>query len=234
MKESPGSAVWFAKQPQLPPERRAVKAHVDDIAPVAGVDGLAIVPVRIRFGIESFGVNAYSAAAGGRVIEEHDETTAGAGRHEELYFVAEGHARFTLDGEELDAPTGTFVFVSDPKVRRGAVAAGERTTVLVVGGVPGRPFQGSPWEAWLEAAPFLDAGEPERAVEILERALARYPGNPNVLYNLACVEALAGRTDAALTHLADAVERDPRTREWAQTDSDFDSVRSDPRFPVTG
>ena len=96
--------------------------------------------------------------------------------------------------------------------------------MLVVGGVPGRPFQGSPWEAWLEAAPFLDAGEPERAVEILERALARYPGNPNVLYNLACVEALAGRTDAALTHLADAVERDPRTREWAQTDSDFDGL----------
>ena len=146
----------------MPPERRAEKAHLDEIAPVAGVERLAIVPVRIRFGIESFGVNAYSASAGGRVIEEHDELSAGAGRHEELYFVAEGHARFTLDGEEIDAPAGTFVFVSDPKVRRGAVAVGERTTVLVVGGVPGRLFQASPWEAWLEAAPFLDAGERAR------------------------------------------------------------------------
>jgi tetratricopeptide (TPR) repeat protein len=218
----------------LPPERRAEKAHLEEIAPVAGVDGLAILPVRIRFGIESFGVNAYSASAGGRVIEEHDELSAGAGRHEELYLVAEGEALFTLDGEELPAPAGTLVFVSDPKVRRGAVAAGERTTVLVVGGVPGRPFQASPWEAWLEASPFLAAGEPERGVEVMERALAVYPGNPNVLYNLACLESLAGRTDAALTHLAEAVERDPRTREWAQNDSDLDPVRSDPRFPAAG
>jgi quercetin dioxygenase-like cupin family protein len=218
----------------LPPERRAERAHLDEIGPVAGAEGLAIVPIRIRFEIESFGVNGYSASAGGRVIEEHDELSAGAGRHEELYFVAEGHARFTLDGEEVDAPAGTFVFVSDPKVRRGAVAAGERTTVLVVGGVPGRPFQPSPWEAWLEAAPFLDAGEPERGAEILERALAVYPGNPNVLYNLACLESRAGRTEAALSHLAEAVERDPRTRDWAQTDSDLDSIRSDPRFPAAG
>ncbi len=218
----------------MQPERRAGKAHLDEIAPVAGVEGLAILPIRIRFGIQSFGVNAYSAPAGGRVIEEHDELTAGAGRHEELYFVAEGHADFTLDGEDLPAPAGTFVFVSDPKVRRGAVAGGERTTVLVVGGVPGRPFQASPWEAWLEASPILEAGAPDRAVEILERALAMYPGNPNVLYNLACVESRAGRRDAALTHLAEAVERDPRTREWAQNDSDFDAIRPDPRFPAAG
>lgn len=189
--------------------------------------------MRVRFGIESFGVNAYTARAdGGRVIEEHDELSAGAGRHEELYFVARGHAVFTLDGEEADAPAGTFVFVSDPKVRRGAVGLEEGTTVLVAGGVPGKAFQASPWEAWLEASPHLEAGEPERGVEILERTLAAYPGNPNVLYNLSCLEALAGRADHALEHLAQAVERNPRTREWAQTDSDFDAIRADPRFPA--
>ena len=215
----------------MPPEGRAEKAHLDEIAAVAGVEGLAILPVRIRFGIESFGVNAYSAAAGGRVIEEHDELSAGAGRHEELYFVAKGHARFTLDGEELDAPAGTFVFVSDPKVRRGAVGLEEGTTVLVVGGVPGKAFRASPWEAWLEAAPHMESGDHERGIEIFERTLADYPGNPNVLYNLACFESLAGRTDDALEHLGEAVVADPRTREWAQADSDFDAIRSDPRFP---
>ena len=189
--------------------------------------------MRVRFGIESFGVNAYRALAdGGRVIEEHDELSAGAGRHEELYFVARGHAVFTLDGEEVDAPAGTFVFVSEPRVRRGAVGLEEGTTVLVVGGVPGKAFQASPWEAWLEATPYLEAGEPERAIEIFERTLASYPGNPNVLYNLACFEALAGRADDALEHLAQAVEGDPRTSAWAQTDSDFDAIRSDPRFPA--
>jgi hypothetical protein len=217
----------------LRPDRRVEKAHLDEISGVVGASEFGIVPVRVRFGIESFGVNAYTALSkGGRVIEEHDELTAGAGRHEELYFVSKGHALFTLDGEELDAPAGTFVFVSEPNVRRGAIGLEEGTTVLVVGGVPGKAFQPSPWEAWLEAAPHLEAGVPERGIEIFERTLATYPGNPNVLYNLACFEALAGRTDDALEHLAEAVEADPRTREWAQNDSDFDALRADPRFPA--
>lgn len=43
-------------------------------------------PIRIRFGISSFGVNAYSSPnAGGRIIEEHDELGVGAGHHDELY-----------------------------------------------------------------------------------------------------------------------------------------------------
>ena len=215
------------------PDRRAEKAHLDEISRVVGAAEFGIVPVRVRFGIESFGVNAYTALSkGGRVIEEHDELGAGAGRHEELYFVSKGHAIFTLHGEEVDAPAGTFVFVSEPNVRRGAIGLEEGTTVLVVGGVPGKAFQPSPWEAWLEAAPHLEAGEPERGIEIFERTLAAYPGNPNVLYNLACFEALAGHTDDALEHLAEAVEADPRTREWAQKDSDFDSTRADPRFPA--
>jgi hypothetical protein len=216
----------------LPPDRRAQKAHLDEITPVAGAGELGILPVRMRFGIESFGVNAYRALSdGGRVIEEHDELSSGAGRHEELYFVSKGHAIFTLDGEEVDAPAGTFIFVSDPKVRRGAIGHEEGTTVLVIGGVPGKAFQASPWEAWLEAAPFLEAGDPEGGIEIFERTLAAHSGNPNVLYNIACFEALAGHADDALEHLAEAVEADPRTREWAQNDSDFDSVRADPRFP---
>jgi len=217
----------------LRPDRRAEKAHLDEISRVVGAAEFGIVPVRVRFGIESFGVNAYTALSqGGRVIEEHDELSAGAGRHEELYFVSKGRAIFTLDGEEVDAPAGTFVFVSEPNVRRGAIGLEEGTTVLVVGGVPGKAFEPSPWEAWLEAAPYLEAGEPELGIEIFERTLAAYPGNPNVLYNLACFEALAGHTDDALEHLAVAVEADPRTREWAQNDSDFDSIRADPRFPA--
>jgi hypothetical protein len=188
-------------------------------------------PVRLRFGVRSFGVNAYAPGEGGRVVEEHDELGAGAGRHEELYLVAKGHAVFTLDGEEVDAPAGTFVFVSDPAVRRGALARDADTVVLAVGGVPGEPFRPSPWEAWLEAEPHLEAGELDRGVEILERALSDHPGNPNVLSNLACFESLAGRHDAALTHLAEAIAGDPRSRDWVQSDADFDPIRNDPRFP---
>lgn len=188
-------------------------------------------PVRLHFGINSFGINAYSASADERVIEEHDELGHGAGGQEELYFVAAGHATFELGGEEVDAPAGTLVFVRDPAVRRGAIAIEGDTTVLVVGGVPGRAFEPSPWEAWLAAKPLLDAGQPDRGAAVFLEALERHPGNPNVLYNLACFESLAARPDDALAHLVQAIELDPRMREWAQTDDDFAAIREDPRFP---
>jgi tetratricopeptide (TPR) repeat protein len=208
-------------------------ASLEGIRTVHSSSAFDIKPVRIHFGIESFGVNAYTAAeAGGQVIEEHDELGHGAGRHEELYFVAKGHAVFELGGEEVDAPAGTLVFVGDPAVQRSAGAKEAGTTVLVVGGVIGRAFQPSPWESWLAAMPHLEAGQPEEGVDIFLEALARYPGNPNVLYNLACFESLAGRRDDALGHLEQAVEADPRTRDWAQTDSDFDAIRDDERFPT--
>jgi tetratricopeptide (TPR) repeat protein len=85
--------------------------------------------------------------------------------------------------------------------------------------------------AWLAATPLLDAGRPDRGAGVVLPALERHPGNPNVLYNLACFESLAGRPDDALAHLAEAIELDPRVREWAQTDEDFEAIREDPRFP---
>jgi tetratricopeptide (TPR) repeat protein len=208
-------------------------ARLDEIPRVSSsASSFDIRPIRVHFGLGSFGINAYSAPeAGGHVIEEHDELGDGAGRHEELYYVASGRAKFTLNGEEIDAPTGTLVFVSDPTVRRGAVAQDPGTTVLVVGGVPGKAFESSPWEAWLEAMLFQEAGEPGRGVDVFLEALERYPGNPNVLYNLACFESLAGRADEALVHLSEAIELRPEMTEWAQTDSDFDAIRSDARFP---
>jgi tetratricopeptide (TPR) repeat protein len=190
------------------------------------------IPIRIPLGIAAFGVNAYgSREAGGHVIEEHDELGAGAGRHEELYLVLGGHARFVVGGEELDAPAGTLVFVRDPATRRAATAVEPDTTVLVVGGTAGEAFRPSPWESWLEALPFYKTGEFDAAAAVLERALALHPDNPNVLYNLACCEALAGRSEDALEHLTRSAERDPRVVEWAASDEDLDSIRDDERFP---
>jgi hypothetical protein len=205
--------------------------RLEDLPLVKSSADFGVRPVRLHFGIDSFGVNAYSASASERVIEEHDELGHGAGRHEELYFVATGHATFELGGEEVDAPAGTVIFVRDPAVRRGAVAQEADTTVLVVGGVPGRAFEPSPWEAWLAAKPLLDAGQPDRGAAVFLEALERHPGNSNVLYNLACFESLAGRPDDALAHLTEAIELDPRMREWARADEDFAAIRDDPRFP---
>ena len=207
-------------------------AQLDDLPLIVSGAEFGVRPVRLHFGITSFGINAYTAEnPGDQVIEDHDETTSGAGRHEELYVVVSGRAVFQVSGESLEAPAGTLVFVGDPEIRRGAVAVQAGTTVLAIGGTPGRRFEPSPWEAWLAAKPFLDQGRPEEGIGVFEDALERYPGNPNVLYNLACFEALAGRSEDALSHLEGAVAKDPRTREWAQTDEDFDSIRDDPRFP---
>src|SRR5262245_42334237 len=77
------------------------------------------IPVRRPLGVASFGVNAWSGHAGTELVPDHDETATG---HEELYVVTEGHARFTLDGDVVEAPAGTVVHVPDPATTRGAVA----------------------------------------------------------------------------------------------------------------
>ena len=209
-------------------------AHLDELEshPV-GSEGLRWRPVRRRFGVEAFGVNAYTADAGQEVVEHHDEVPqgGGAGGHQELYVVVRGHATFELDGEEVDAPAGTLVFVRDPAVRRGAVAREPDTAVLAVGGAPGEPYRISPWEYAFEAFGYHRTGEYERGLEHLRRGLDRYPDNWSLLFNLACYESLLGRREDALEHLARAVELSPRALELAQTDEDFDPIRDDPRFP---
>jgi len=93
-------------------------------------------PVRHHFGITAFGINVWTARdAGDRIINEHDE--AGPDPNEELYLVLRGRAVFELDDERLDAPAGTLVFVRSD-VKRTAFADEAGTTIIAVGGVPGK------------------------------------------------------------------------------------------------
>jgi mannose-6-phosphate isomerase-like protein (cupin superfamily) len=194
-----------------------------DRIPVAG--GTQFRPIRHALGVSAFGVNAYTAAAaGGEVIEPHDETGTGSGHHEELYVVVAGHATFELDGEEIDAPMGTLVFVR-PEQHRGATAREAGTTVLVIGGKPGAAGPPSPFEFWYRATPAYEAGDFEAAYAIASEALSVYPDNPSLHYNLACYAALAGRREDALRHIGVAFEGRPEARSWAERDSDLDSIR---------
>lgn len=206
-------------------------AHVDDLEDLPVDDeGLRWRPVRRRFGIEAFGVNAYTAArAGQRVVEEHEERDG----HEELYFVAAGRARFRLGEEDVAAPAGTFVFVR-PGTRRGAVADEAGTTVVAIGAKPGQVFSPSPWEDAFAAFGYRRRGDSARGREELRRAIEARPDAWQGHYNAACFEALEGDRDAALAHLGRAVELDGHALEVAATDSDLDSIRSDPRFPRGG
>ena len=104
-------------------------------------------PIRRPLGVSAFGINAYTAgAAGDEVVEDHTETQNG---HEEIYAVIAGHATFTVDGEEIDAPAGTIVFVRDPALIRAARATADDTTIFMVGGPAGVPYAVSRWEASL-------------------------------------------------------------------------------------
>jgi tetratricopeptide (TPR) repeat protein len=204
--------------------------RIEEVEPIGVVDGqLQWRPLRRTLGIESFGINAYTANAGDLVVEEHDETGAGAGHHQELYVVVTGHAAFTVNGEEIDGPVGTCVFLDDPKERRAARALEDGTTVLAIGGERGAAFKVSPWEFAFAATPAWEAKRWDEVLALYHEGLELHPGNASLLYNLACAEALIGDEDSALDHLAEAVKNE-RFLEFAKTDSDFDSLRDHPRF----
>jgi hypothetical protein len=204
--------------------------RLDELEGIPVFGTLSWKPVRKTLGVTAFGINAYSGgAAGDEVVEEHDETTLG---HEEIYVVMSGHAIFTVDGEEVDAPAGTLVYLEDPKQVRHAVAKEAGTTVLAVGGVPGA-HEVSAWELYFPALPHFESGDYDSAKRLLREGLEEKPGQPALLYHLARAEALSGESDAALGHLNEAVATAERFRGFAADEEAFDAIRDDPRYPAS-
>jgi quercetin dioxygenase-like cupin family protein len=202
--------------------------RLDEIEGVPVFGTLSWKPIRRPLGVSAFGINAYTAgAAGDEVVEDHTETQNG---HEEIYAVIAGHATFTVDGEEVEAPAGTLVYLDDPAQRRHAIAKEAGTTVLAIGGVPG-VHESSAWEYFFPALPAMREHDYDTARRILEEGL-REKDAPVVRYQLACVEALAGNRERALDELENAVSREPRLAKSAQDDEDFASIRDDARFPA--
>ena len=124
-------------------------AHIDDL-PFEIDDDYPTTewkPLRRFFGIGSFGTNLARATKPGDVLtHDHSEIVDGGTRHEELFLIVSGHATYRVDGEELDAPAGTFLYVPDPATVRGVVAREAGTVMLVVGGEPGAVFKPSEWD----------------------------------------------------------------------------------------
>jgi hypothetical protein len=196
-------------------------------------DGIVWHPVRRKLGIRAFGINAYtSERVGELVIEEHDETGGGAGGHEELYVVMAGRATFTLDGESLDAPAGTLVFLSDPSVKRKAVAEEDGTLVLAIGAQLGIAYEPSPWEWYFAAMPAFREERWDDAIALMQAGLEERPGHAAILYNLACAESRGGRPLDALTHLRASIQADSKYADRAREDPDFDPIRREPGFPA--
>jgi tetratricopeptide (TPR) repeat protein len=206
------------------------RAHVDELERVEMDDGFVWRPVRRRFDIRAFGVNAYAPReAGAQVVEEHTERQL---EHEEMYLVLRGRARFTIGEDEHELGPGQLVFVRDPQLRRGAVGLTDDTIVLALGGKPGEAYEPSAWETMFYAVTAMREERWDDAIRIHEEALEERPDHPALLYNLACMEARGGRRVGALLHLKRAVELEPQWAEAAAEDSDFASIRDEPGFPA--
>jgi tetratricopeptide (TPR) repeat protein len=206
-------------------------ARLSEIEIPSSNPSIGWAPIRRHLDVGSFGINAWTATEAGKdVIGEHDEVGPRAHRHEELYFVVKGRATFIVDGETIDAPAGTVVFVRDPAAKRRAVADEAGTTVLTVGGRPGEAFTPSAWERSAPALAFFATQEYEKAREALLEAHEEFPDDATVLFNLACAESLLGQADEAVDHLRQSIANGESFRELAQTDSDFDPIRHDSRF----
>ena len=198
---------------------------IDELQDIAHRQDTHMRPVRHHLGISAFGTNAWTAAnKGDRLVPEHREDEG----NEELYVVLRGRARFEIDGDAVDAPQGTLVFV-EPEENRTAFAEEPATTVLVVGSKVGQPYDVGGWEGWAELHPAYEAGEYD-AVSDRAREAVEAGGYAVPLYNLACCEALAGRTEDAIGHLQVAFERRPSLRDLAKEDTDLDPIRDEPAF----
>jgi Predicted integral membrane protein len=82
--------------------------------------------------------------------------------------------------------------------------------------------------AWtMGAAVLAELGEPERAGEWIERALAIDSDEPIIVYNAACVYTSLKRFDEAIECLRNTTSV---SKDWIANDPDLDPLRDDPRF----
>jgi quercetin dioxygenase-like cupin family protein len=98
--------------------------------------------VRKPLRVEAFGINMVEIGPGGQ-IPEHSESGSG---QIEVFAILDGAATFRLDGEDHEAPAGTFVRM-DPGVKRTIVNDSDAPVTALLIGVPAdsgyRP--GSDW-----------------------------------------------------------------------------------------
>jgi len=77
----------------------------------------------------------------------------------------------------------------------------------------------------------IELGENDRARDWIARALAIDPDDPLTQYNVACGYTKLGEIELALDLLEKSIKRSgPERRAWVKQDSDFDALRTHPRY----
>jgi TolB-like protein/tetratricopeptide (TPR) repeat protein len=84
--------------------------------------------------------------------------------------------------------------------------------------------------ATMRAVSLFRLGDKEEGMRWAEKATAIDPSDGGVRYNVACLYALEGETERAISCLEDAVDVGFGNKGWMENDPDLESLRGHPRF----
>jgi mannose-6-phosphate isomerase-like protein (cupin superfamily) len=208
---------------QTGPGWKLVALDEVEALPWAGTE-LEWRPLRNALGTRIIGMAAFTASRlGQELIEGHSEEAEGRGQ-EEVYVVLRGRATFTVGGETVDAPAGTFLRV-DPPVFRRAVAAEAGTAVLALGGPP--TFEPSASE-WIERARPLLRSDPVRGRELLDELRRERPESPGVKIGEALWALSEGDNGTARELLSSVISTNPELSTVLAQDPDLGDLVEGP------
>jgi quercetin dioxygenase-like cupin family protein len=115
--------------------------RIDEFEEMEGSGGATWRLARKTLGAESFGFNVVDIEAGGQ-IPAHDHT---GDNQEEVFIILDGQGTIVTDGEEHDAPAGTFCRFA-PEVNRTIRNESDATVRALLIGVPvDSGYQGMGW-----------------------------------------------------------------------------------------
>jgi quercetin dioxygenase-like cupin family protein len=115
--------------------------HRDDFEQMEGSGESTWMLARKTLGTECFGYNLVEIGPGGQ-IPEHDESGSG---QVELYVILDGDAVLRLDGEDHQAPAGTFASL-EPEATRTILNRSEApVTAMVIGVKPEGGYEPMSW-----------------------------------------------------------------------------------------
>jgi quercetin dioxygenase-like cupin family protein len=115
--------------------------RIDQFEEMEGSGGATWRLARKTLGAESFGFNVVDIAAGGE-IPAHDHT---GDNQEEVFIILDGQGTIVTDGEEHDAPAGTFCRFA-PEVNRTIKNDSDANVRALLIGVPvDSGYEGMGW-----------------------------------------------------------------------------------------
>jgi uncharacterized cupin superfamily protein len=115
--------------------------RIDEFEEMEGSGGATWRLARKTLGAEAFGFNVVDIEAGGE-IPAHDHS---GDNQEEVFIILEGDGTIVIDGEEHDAPAGTFCRFA-PEVNRTIRNKSDGNVRALLIGVPvDSGYQQMPW-----------------------------------------------------------------------------------------